>query len=507
MAELRSSGEHPLMRRISSETGGRDGGKRKALVAGLLLWCMADWAGASELWIGAASADITPGQPVALDGHRGLRISEKNETPLTANALALESREGGRSLESAIIVSCDIVAIRDGLREKVREKVAPQLAGFDVRKIILCATHTHNGPVTLEGRYSLPETGIQRPAEYAEFMTSRVAEAVVAAWEGRAVGKAGWGQGQAVVARNRRAVYADGSAQMYGSTSREDFRGLEGYEDHDLDVLFFWDRNQRLIATVLNVPCPAQEGEGGRLLHADYWHPVRAALRERHGQGLQVLAWTGAAGDQISRPMYGKAADERMRRLRGLTRMEEVARRIVSGWEDVYQAAGKDMREEVALQHLVQDVELPFRQVTGAELEEARREAAKVAGDPAQLWNWRWHQGVVDRYEAQKAGTAGCYRMELHALRLGDVAVATNDFELFTDFGIQIKARSPALQTFLIQLAGPGGYVPTERAVRGGGYSAVIQSSRVGPDGGQILVQRTVEALQNLWAEPKANQP
>jgi hypothetical protein len=46
--------------------------------------------------------------------------------------------------------------------------------------------------------------------------------------------------------------------------------------------------------------------------------------------------------------------------------------------------------------------------------------------------------------------------MELHVLRFGDVAIATNAFELFTEFGIQMKARSRALQTFVIQLAGPG---------------------------------------------------
>lgn len=63
--------------------------------------------------------------------------------------------------------------------------------------------------------------------------------------------------------------------------------------------------------------------------------------------------------------------------------------------------------------------------------------------------------------------------MELHPLRIGDVAIATNAFEPYTDYGIQIKARSPALQTFMIQLAGPGTYLPTERAVQGGGYSAM----------------------------------
>ena len=89
--------------------------------------------------------------------------------------------------------------------------------------------------------------------------------------------------------------------------------------------------------------------------------------------------------------------------------------------------------------------------------------------------------------------------MELHVLRLGDIAIATNSFELFTDFGIQIKSRSPALQTFVVQLTGPGTYLPTERAVRGGGYSAIVQSSAVGPEGGQVLVDETVQRIETLW--------
>jgi hypothetical protein len=38
----------------------------------------------------------------------------------------------------------------------------------------------------------------------------------------------------AVVAYNRRAVYANGHAEMYGKTDRPDFRGLEGREDNDV---------------------------------------------------------------------------------------------------------------------------------------------------------------------------------------------------------------------------------------------------------------------------------
>jgi hypothetical protein len=464
-----------------------------------LAWAAPRSAAAAELWIGAATVDITPSQPVALSGQRRVRIAKTAETPITATALALESRDADKALDHAIIVSCDLVAIRDGILEMVREKVKPRLEDVDSAKIFLCATHTHTAPVMLEGRYTLPEEGIMQPAEYAEFMTAKVAEAIVESWQKRQRGKAGWGQGQAVVAQNRRAVYADGTAKMYGATNTPQFRAIEGYEDHSLDVLFFWDEQDRLLATAVNVPCPSQEVESGSSINADYWHPARETLRRQHGQELHVLGWCGAGGDVTPHLMFGKAADERMRKLRGLTRLEEIARRIVQGWEDAYEGAQRDVRSDVPLVHDAQKIELPYRLVTEAEAAEARAAAAKYADDPAQKWNYRWNQSVVDRYESQQAGTAGTYTMELHVLRLGDVAIATNEFELYTDYGVQIKARSPAVQTFVIQLTGSAGYLPSERAVRGGGYGAVIQSSRIGPEGGQILVDRTIDAIRAMW--------
>jgi hypothetical protein len=56
------------------------------------------------------------------------------------------------------------------------------------------------------------------------------------------------------------------------------------------------------------------------------------------------------------------------------------------------------------------------------------------------------------------------------------------------------------LQTFVIQLTTPWcGYLPTQKAVAGGGYSAVSESGFIGPDGGQVLVDRTVEMVNPLF--------
>jgi hypothetical protein len=352
-----------------------------------------------------------------------------------------------------------------------------------------------------EGDYEIPRDGVMQPAEYAEFLAARVAEAVVKAWESRKPCRVGWGLGHAVVAQNRRSVYADGRAQMYGPTDRPDFRGIEGPEDQGVEMLFFWDSEGKLLATAINVACPAQEVEGDSTVNADFWHPVRETLRARHGKDLLVLGWTAAAGDQSPHLMYRKRAEERMRTLRGLTRLEELSRRIVAAWEEAYDGARREQRGDVPLVHKVELVELPSRVVTEAEAAAARSTVKTLSKDPRNRRLVVWHGNVVRRYERQQAGTAEPYAMELHVIRLGDVAIATNVFELFTDFGIQMKARSRALQTFLIQLAGPGTYLPTGRAARGGGYSAIAESNLVGPEGGQVLVDRTVKLINSLWPE------
>ena len=458
---------------------------------------------ASELHIGSASVSITPDQPVALNGQMRTRISTAVTAPVMASALALESRDGDTSRDVAILISCDICLVREGLRQMVRERVQKQLPGFDTSKIVLSATHTHTAPVLREGIYRLPDDGIMRPAEYSEFFADRVAEVAVKAWNQRTTGTAGWGMAHAAVAYNRRTVYADGHATMYGSTSSVEFRAIEGYEDHGIEVLYFWDDNNKLTATAINVACPSQEVESGKTIDADFWHQVRNELQRKHGKDLVVLTWTGAAGDQSPHLRFRKRAEDRMRKLRGLSRLDEISRRIVRAWEEALEGAEQEKHSDAQLTHVVKTIELPLRQITLAEITETKAKLAKASADPDLFRMQVWYQNAVDRYEAQLAGTAKPYQMELHAVRLGDIAITTNDFELFTQYGIQMKARSPALQTFVIQLAGSGTYVPTARAAFGGGYSAIIESNVVGAEGGQVLTEETVQTLNSLWRQEK----
>lgn len=65
---------------------------------------------------------------------------------------------------------------------------------------------------------------------------------------------------------------------------------------------------------------------------------------------------------------------------------------------------------------------------------------------------------------------------------------------------MRIKARTKAEQTFIVQLAnGRGGYLPTRAAIEGGSYSSKPASTLCGPDGGDLLVETTVAAINELW--------
>jgi hypothetical protein len=459
----------------------------------------------SELWIGTATADITPDKPIPLTGFRTVRISKTIHSRCTANVLALEARDGDEVVDQAILVSCDLCVIRPGIQEGFRRRVADRLPGFDTGKLLLAATHTHSAPVLLQERYQGYGEAMQ-PKEYVEFLYDRMADAVEAAWKSRAAGAVAWGLGHAVVGQNRRAVFSDGSAAMYGDTSKPEFRRIEGYEDHAVDVLCFYDRQQQLRAAAITLACPAQS-VGGSSLSADFWHDVRRLLAQRHGDQLCVLGFCAPAGDQSPALLFRKKSEERMSRLRGLTRTEELGRRIADAFDDVAGVIRGDVRTDVPFVHRVERFDVPGRKVTDAEHARARglydqlAKKEKLVGPD--YWNMNFYKLTIDRYQAQQKADPQ-YPVEMHVIRLGDVAIATNPFELFIDYGVQIQAQSPAPQTVLIQLASPvdfGYYVPTPRALEGGGYSAIVEQSLVGPEGGQALVERSVQAIRGLWKE------
>ena len=446
--------------------------------------------------VGWAQREVHFDGPVMLHGQMHVRVSEGENDRLTVTALALEGEEG-----AALLVSCDLCNIPGDLLAATRSALAARLPEFDTSRLVMNATHTHTGPTLVEGAYtSPPDVEVVPPAECLRLVAERAAEAAVAAWTARQPGRILRGFGHAVVGHNRRAAYFDGSAAMYGATNTPAFSHLEGYEDHSVDLLFTVDGEGRLTGLVVNLACTSQETEGAMTISADFWHEARVELRRRLGAELFVLPQVSAAGDQSPHLLLHGKAEQYMLARRGLTRRQEIARRLGEAVEDVYAVVQGEALTEPRLVHLVETMVLPGRVMTERDYQAAQDEL-RSNGDQYQPDSWRPRQlrEVIATYEG--SGAKPPVEVEVHALRLGDVALVTNPFELFLDYGERLQARSAAEQTFVVQLAcGVHGYLPTAKAV-GLGYSGKANDNEVGPEGGQMLVERSLALIGALWRE------
>ncbi len=492
------------------------------------------------LTAGWAEADITPGGKVYLIGQHCARVSEGVMDPVTATALVLESGKNGQTAGHVVMVSCDLVAISDKLREAVRGYVSEE-PGLKTGSIILNATHTHAAPhirpsnsfrhfgdgktIPPDGHPYGIELDAMRPEEYVDFSAKKIAKAVKKAWNSRKPSGIGYGLVHAVIGRNRRLTYKDGESTMYGKADVAGFSHVEGYEDHSVYVMTVYDKAGSLTGIVVNVSCPSQVSENIYRISADFWHETREEIRKRFGKELFILAQCAPAGDQSPHVLVGKRAEERMWRLKDRdieqnAPRREIAEKIADAVGHVLPCAEKEIDREPGLMHRAEVVELPRRKISQKDVDDASMQAKKhrekyeellkeIKRNPALKKESRWYTSITAeyarmkwfnnvrrRFEAQQENPS--MPVELHALSLGDVAFAANPFELYLDYGIRMRELSPAVQTFLIQLAGPGGYLPSERSVKCGGYGSVPASTDVGPEGGEQLVEWTVKTINSI---------
>ena len=116
-----------------------------------------------------------------------------------------------------------------------------------------------------------------------------------------------------------------------------------------------------------------------------------------------------------------------MNTLGGLTRTQALGRRIADAFDDVAGVIRGDVRTDVRFTHRVLRFDLPGRKVTDAEYARAKglydqlAEKAKLVGPD--YWNMNFYKLTIDRYQAQEKADPR-YPVEMHVLRLGDVAVS-----------------------------------------------------------------------------------
>ena len=505
----------------------------------------------NELKIGWASRDVSTDKPIHIIGQFHVRISQGVFDPIYVTALVIDN---GSDL--VIFLSADVGVFRSRMLEKIREKVAGLDPAIPVEKIVINATHTHTGPSVYGDTPANSKMGSSTPGpdeishegieiassdEYRAFLSGAIADAICEAYANRRPGGVAYGYGFAVVGHSRREVYfddlskrpgfagrpgmmVDGHAKMYGPTGDPMFSHYEAGLDPFVNLLYTFNARGKLTGAVVNVPAPSQCSEMRETLSADYWHDVRQTVRAKHGD-IFILPQCAAAGDLSPRIQHYYAAQRRRFALKygaetdtplDMLQRRDIAERIGAAFDEVLGWARREIHTALPIRHEVATIGLSRRMITDEEaaneervLRELEAQPFKSDGTPAEQLHHNSVlvarrnrcRGILARAEKQK--TEPTCPIELHVARLGNIAFATNPFELYMDYMHRIQARSPFEQTFIVQLAGgssdTAGYLATERGVWGGGYSASLYCNQISPKGGQELVEQTLQRL-NLIA-------
>jgi len=499
----------------------------------------------NRILFGWAEEDITPSKKVGLSGQFAERISEYVEKPITVTALSVLSGE-----EQAIFVSCDLVGVPSNLVDEVRFRLKDNACGIDPMKIVLNSIHTHTGPefprmqrtaiafssstpkmiikslLPAGKRYIEKEnvsenTEIAAPEETFACIVEKIIKAIIASWNNLSEGSFANGFGRAAVGMCRRAVYSDGSAQMWGNTDTAHFIELEGGNDSGIELLYIYDKRNVLTGIIANLACPAQCVQHRHFISPDFWGEVKMLLREYFGKSIYLLAQCSSAGDQcpvdlirwvepespVNDPNIERIsplkrnADPSMFDIRG---MKKAGKRIANEIIEVFENELTERQCEAEFKHDVSVMKLPLRRVTLSDVEQAKRAIKEYLenkvgdvdyNDAAKL---QVHMGILKRANIQEIQNT--LDTEVHVVKLGNVVFATNPFELFLNYGNQIKSRSRAEQTFIVQLANGGeGYLPTLKAENGGHYSAFVSSGLVGHEGGEQLVRATLDMINAMF--------
>jgi len=369
---------------------------------------------------------------------------------LEANALWLES--GGEQL---LMISCDLV----GLELDYVQEILPVIAracGIPPENILIGCSHTHSGPAIMGP--TCPDKPIDK--SYLQNLQEWLVKAGKSAVESASPAKIGYGKGKAQIGYNRRCCWADGTHTMHGDTTRPDFTGLEGGDDPQHTALFVMDMQDHVKAILYNNTAHTTTFYGADFLSADYPGAARKNFRDVFGD-VAVLFFNGAIGDislenQMATDVCRETSEQKMAR---------VAKLITDETLRLLREAKFHCR--LTLKHRMQRLDIPVRLPSAERLKWAQNTMAKARRTGTlDLETSTAYQTLVLH---ERFAERNIEKVDLHAVRMNDLAFVTVPCEIFTHFGQRIKARSPFEITALFGLVnGDMGYCPTTEGILGG---------------------------------------
>ena len=447
-------------------------------LAALLVCCAtalaADKEVSGSLKAGFAVVDITPPIGAIITGPMG-PASTGTDDPLKARAMVVQS--GDRKLA---IVGVDLVKIRRDLSDKAIALIMKQT---DITRdaVLICPSHNHSGPL-------IPADGDNAKANkaYIDTLPKLISDSIVQA--NKALQPARFSIGRSLVYEghvNRRVVSkADGLVlnnwlkKLNNLKEVPQVLGSEGVTDPELWLVRFDSLDGKMLGSLVNFTCHPCLHDRIKIhtWSADYPGIIAEHIAQEFGPQAVCVFTQGAAGNIQPPVMWTPDWKERS---------------AVFGKAAVEAAKESIAVENPAVDYVRRDVEVP-RCNAEAQL-------------PEKITRLGWREESFEGARRTAAAMPHTLNVPVSAARIGPFAVATNAGELFVEWGIQVKKRSPFPHTILSELTNHWiGYEPTALAFQHEGYETLAGVDFVSLEGIQKLVDTSVELLDELWKKGEA---
>jgi neutral ceramidase len=454
------------------------------------------------LRVAFAEADVTPEPGRLLAGMPWEEAGEGEHWPLHGRVAVFDDAETRIAL-----VALDALALEPATALVWREALAVA-AGLSAHQVLISCTHTHRAPCTV------PAIGGTRDDEYLDFALARLVDAAAAAADRLEVAELrigrvdvpGW-------SFNRRPLYRSGEVGTHGPEWVEDFVRFEGGADSELQVLSALRASDRApLGGLVNFACHPTVVAFDPVYSADFPGPLTEALAKRHGGTFAFLQ--GASGDVSPEDMSAPG-----RAQHGFQRAETMGHALADA-ADLAIASAQPVSDP-RLSSAVETLEIEQRQPSPEQVRLARWYLEERVGqiderafteeiyghsytfyeDLPEIQPW-FARDTIALWETQRLSgmRVPSESVEVQALAIGDVAFVAYPAEMFDEFGVGTKARSPFPTTLVCSLAnGWHGYVPTKLAFKHGGYEPrLASSSRLAPDAGDRMVAAGLRLLEKL---------
>ena len=449
-------------------------------------------AGARRLLAGAATTNITPPLGELIVG---------NWTPYPAKHIHDELHARCLVLDDGTMKVAIVVADNVGIPRRVLDE-AKRLAGIPVERILISSTHTHSA-TTARGPDNPDDSG---PLDrYQTFLAGRIADGIRRAVNNLEPARVGWGRGslpQQVF--NRRWFMKPGphldnpfggtdKVRMNPPVASPDLLEPAGPTDPDIAFLAVQSLTGRPIALLANYSLHYVGGVPNGHVSADYFgafaeRMVRLLEMDRRRPPFVAMLSNGTSGN-INNIDFRNA----QKTLPDYARMELVANQVAA---EVFRALQTvEYRDAVPLAMVQRDLTLATRRPTPALVSWAKDVLSRPDGAPSRHPRERIYAERTLKMAAMPA------RIEapLQALRIGDLVIATIPFEVFVEIGLELKAKSPFRDTFIVSLAnGSYGYLPTSAHHELGGYETWLGTNQVEVQAAPKIVAALLEMLHQL---------